>query len=93
VQCKKSNHKEALKESFENINSFEEILRYALEILTRNNWKVKQKSKCKGTRLTPKLNMDKGFTPQKLLQTPISSRTHSHTMLVAYRRAKRLKCL
>jgi hypothetical protein len=38
--------------------------------LTRNKWKVKQKSKCKGTRLTPKLNMDKGFTPQKLLQTP-----------------------
>jgi hypothetical protein len=39
MQCKKSQHIETLKESFENINSFEEILRHALEILTRNNGK------------------------------------------------------
>jgi hypothetical protein len=37
MQRKKSQHNETLKESFEKINSFEEILRYALEILTRNN--------------------------------------------------------
>jgi hypothetical protein len=67
MQRKKSQHNETLKESFEKINSFEEILRYALEILTRNN-EMENNIKMYRNKAYPKAKHGHGFSS---LETPL----------------------
>jgi hypothetical protein len=76
MQCKKSEHNEYLRKSFENIIIFKERL--------MNNWKTSSKQKymmntvlnTKGTELTSKLCSDMVSSPRKLLLE-----AHSHKFL------------